>query len=178
MKPGNQSSERSEWRIKPIPFRDPHARMETNWGALFGALLFICGIFAGLKIKVLFALSILGLFIGLVSIIFRGRITRRSWKKVLAKCIDKECKSVLGRPGLSGGTRRTWTFLLLCEFEMDGKRYTVTPGYWSTFISEVRVQKFLSKVISSSGECQLWVNPKNPLQTELIANDIKDLLLH
>lgn len=119
-----------------------------------------------------------GLFIGFVSVIFRGRIVRKSWKRVSARCIDKECKRVPGIPGLRGGARRTWTFLLICEFEMDGKRYTVTPGYWSTFISEARVEKFLDRVISSNGKCQLWVNPKNPLQTELISNDIKDLLLH
>ncbi|MBU1106832.1 MAG: hypothetical protein KKB51_09215 [Candidatus Riflebacteria bacterium] len=178
MKLGDKSSKNGEWRIKPIPFRDPNAMMETNWGAFLGALLFIGGIFAGIKIKALFVVSIFGLIVGLVSILFRGRIARRNWKKVLANCIDKEWKSVFGAPGQGGGTRKTWTFLFLCEFEMDGKYYTVTPDYWSTFVSEGRVQGFLEKVISSDGKCQLWVNPKNPLQTELIAKDIKDLLLH
>jgi len=178
MKPAENSSEINEWRIKPVPFRDPYAMMETNWWALLGALLFIGGIFAGLKVNALFAISIFGLVLALASIFLQGRITRRNWIKVLAQCTDKEWKSVLGAPGQRSGTRKTWVFQLLCEFELDGKRYTVTPGYWSTFISEGRLQKFLDKVISPDGKCQLWVNPKNPLQAELIANDIKDFLLH
>jgi hypothetical protein len=178
MKPAGNSSEKNEWHIKPIPFRAPYAMMEANWGALLGALLFIGGIFAGLKAGALFSISIFGLVLALASILFRGRIVRRNWKKVLAQCTDKEWKRVLGALGQRGGVRRTWTFQLLCEFELDGKRYTVTPGYWSTFISESRLQKFLNKVISPDGKCQLWVNPKNPLQAELFANDIKDFLLH
>jgi len=114
----------------------------------------------------------------LVSILFKGRIIRRNWVKILAQCTDKEWKSVLGAPGRNGGVSKTWIFQLLCEFELDGKRYTVTPGYWSTFFSESQLQKFLNKVISPEDKCQLWVNPKNPLQAELIANDIKDFLLH
>lgn len=77
-----------------------------------------------------------------------------------------------------GGVQMCWAFRLVCEFELDGRRFTVTPDYWSTFISEGSVQNFLGKVVSPDGKCQLWVNPKNPLQTELIANDIKDFLLH
>ena len=178
MKPAGDSSGKSEWRIKPIPTRDPHAMMETNWGALLGALFFIAGIFAGLKVGALFSISIFGLVLALTSILFRGRVVRRNWKKVSAQCTDREWKKVLGAPSQRGGVRMTWTFQLLCEFELDGKRHTVTPGYWSTFLSESRLQKFLDKVISPDGTCQLWVNPKNPLQAELIANDIKDFLLH
>lgn len=178
MKSENSSPEMPDWRIKTIPFKDQYAMVETNWGALFGAFLFIGGIFAGFKIKVLFAISISGLVIGLVSILFRGRIVRKNWIKVQANAIDKEHNTVLGTPGQRGGARVCWAFQLLCEFELNGKRFTVTPGYWSTFISESSVQRFLEKVVSSDGKCQLWVNPKNPLQTELIANDIKDFLLH
>lgn len=178
MKSGNSLSEMCDWRIKAIPFRDQYAKMETNWGALFGVFLFIGGIFAGLMIKALFAISIAGLVIGLVSILFRGRIVRRNWKKVQAIVIDKEHKRVLGTPGQRGGAKVCWAFRLLCEFELNGKRFTVMPDYWSTFISESSVQNFLGKVVSPDGTCQLWVNPRNPLQTELIANDIKDFLLH
>lgn len=178
MKPDENTSETTEWRIKSVPFRDPCARMKTNWGALLGSLLFIVGIFAGFKTKSFFLILIVGLVLGLISVLFRGRIVRKNWKKVLAHCTDKEWKSVLGAPSQRGGVRKTWTFQLLCEFELDGKQYIVTPGYWSTFISEGRLRKFLDKVISPDGKCQLWVNPENPLQAELIANDINDFLLH
>ena len=178
MKPTGNSSKENEWRIEPIPFREPNAMMETNWGALLGAILFIVGIFASFKVKPLFSISILGLVLMPLSLLFRGRMVRKNWKKVSAKCTDKEWKKVLGAVGQRGGVRMTWTFQLLCKFELDGKRYTVTPGYWSTFISESRLQKFLDKVISPDGTCQLWINPENPLQAELVANDIRDFLLH
>ena len=178
MKPTGNSSEKIEWRIQPIHYRDPYAKMDTNWGAVLGALFFIGGIIAGLKISALFSISIFGLILALISILFRGRMVRRHWKKVLAQCTDREWKKVLGAPSQNGGVRMAWAFQLLCEFDLEGKRYTVTPEYWSTFISESRLQKFLDTVISPEGQCQLWANPKNPLQAELIANDIKDFLLH
>ena len=178
MKPIENSLDKSEWRIKPIAFRDEYAMMETNWGALLGALLFLGGIFAGFKMKELFLISIAGLILMFYSVFIRGRNVRKNWKKVSAQCIDRETKCVLGTPGQRGGARKVWTFQLLCEFEVEGKRHTVTPGYWTTFISEGRLQTFLDKVIAPDGKCQLWVNPDNPLQTELIGNDIKDLLLH
>ena len=47
MKIDKEFLDNSEWRIKPVHFCDPHAMMKTNWGAVFGALLFIGGIVAG-----------------------------------------------------------------------------------------------------------------------------------
>lgn len=178
MKPIVTSSENSDWRIKAILFRDNYAMMETNWGALLGALLFLLGIFVGFKIKIFFLISIAGLVIALFSVFFRGRRIRRNWGKVPAHCIDGEIKRVLSTPGLRGGAKKTWTFQLLCKFELREKQHMVTPGYWTTFMSERRLRKFLDRAISPSGKCQLWVNPDNPLQAELIGNDIKDLLLH
>jgi hypothetical protein len=178
MKSENNSSEACDWRIKPIPYRDPYVMMDTHWGAIFGALLFIGGIFAGFQMKAFFAISIVGLLIGLISILFRGRIIRRNWKKVTANVIDQEYKRVLGPPGLRGGAGKNWAFRLLCEFDLGGKRYTVTPCCWSTFVSESSVNAFLENIVSPAEKCQIWVNPKNPLQAELIANDIKDFLLH
>ncbi len=178
MKSGTGFSELRDWRIKSIPFRDEHAMVETNGWALFGAFLFLGGILAGFLIKALFVISMAGLVIGLVGILFRARIARRNWKMVQAIVIDKECKRVLGAPGQKGGVKTCWAFRLLCEFEMHGKRFTVTPDYWSTFLSESGMQGFLEKVVSADGKCQLWVNPGNPLQAELVAKDIKGLLLH
>lgn len=177
-KPADNTADNSNWRTKPIPFRDSASMVDTNWGAVLGALFFVGGIFAGLKATPLFTISIVGLVLALVSILFRGQMVRRNRKHVLARCTDREWKRVLGAPGQRGGAREAWTFLLLCEFELDGTRYTVTPGYWSTFVSEGHLRRFLDKVISPDGKCRLWVNPKNPLQAELIADDIADFLLH
>lgn len=178
MKPVGDSLDKTEWRIKPILFRDPSAMMKTNWGAILGALFFIGGTFAGLKVGVLFSISLFGLVLGLGSILYQGRLARKNWERVSAQCTDREWKQVLGATGPSGGVRLAWTFQLLCEFQLNGKRYAVTPGYWSTFRSESRLKKFLGKVISLDGKCQLWVNPENPLQAEIIAHDIRDFLLH
>jgi hypothetical protein len=178
MKTTGNSSDKNEWRIRPISSRDPYAKMKTNWSALLGALFFVAGIFAGLKIGALFLLSIFGLLLALFSLLSRARSIRKNWKKIEVQCTDKEWKKVLGAAGPKSGVRMTWTFQLLCVFELDGKQYTVTPDYWSTFISERRLQKFLDQVIAADGKCQLWVNPKNPLQAELSANDIRDFLLH
>ena len=178
MTPTGNSSEKTEWRIQPIPSHDPYGRVETNGATLLGALLFVEGMVGSLKIGALVLVSIFGLLLALFSLLFRARTFRKNWQKIEAHCIDQEWKKVLGAPGLKGGVRMTWTFQLLCEFELHGKRFTVTPDYWSTFLSERRLEKFLTKVISPDGKCQLWVNPKNPLQAELSAADIKDFLLH
>ena len=180
MNPVKNPLNTAEWRIKPIPFEDSFAMMKMNWGAILGAFLFIGGLVSGLKIWPLLAISIsiFGLVLGLTSMLYQARIARRHWEKVSAQCTDREWKQVLGAVGQRGGARLTWTFQLLCDFELHGKRYTVTPGYWSTFISEARLRKFLSKVISAEGTCQLWVNPNNPLQAEIFADDIRDFLLH
>ena len=178
MRPTGNSSDKTEWHIQPIPSRDPYAMMATNWSVLLGALFFVVGLVGSLKIRALFLVSIFGLLLALFSLLFRARNVRRNWKKVVAHCTDKEWKKVLGAPGPTGGVRMNWTFQLLCGFELDGKRYTVTPDYWSTFLSERRLQRFLDQVILPDGTCQLWVNPENPLQAELRANDIREFLLH
>ena len=178
MKPNRDPVKKTEWRIKQIPFRDPYAMMETNWGAMLGALLFIVGCIAALKIGVLILISIFGLVFGLLSTLYRSRSIRKNWQKVSARCVDKEWGQVLSAVGQHGGVRLTWTFQLLCEFEFNGKHYAVTPSYWSTFISERRLKTFLDQVISSDGSCQLWINPENPLQAELVAHDFTEFLLH
>jgi hypothetical protein len=94
------------------------------------------------------------------------------------KCYRPGIQEGTGAPGLRGGARKNWAFRLLCEFDLGGKRYTVTPCCWSTFVSESSVNAFLENIVSPAEKCQIWVNPKNPLQAELIANDIKDFLLH
>jgi hypothetical protein len=38
--------------------------------------------------------------------------------------------------------------------------------------------KFIEKNISSDGECRLHINPKNPLQTELVKQDLRDKFLY
>ena len=71
-----------------------------------------------------------------------------------------------------------WAFRLMCEFVHEGKDYRVTPLFWRTFGSEKAVQEFLGKQIGKDNGCLLYMNSRNPLQTELAAGDIADKLLH
>ena len=92
-----------------------------------------------------------------------------------AKCLDREIRQVCSPHGHGG---KTWAFRLLCEFELAGQTYRVTPDYWTTFSSETSVASFLDQAVSPKGCCRLYVNPANPLQAELVGHDLKDALLH
>jgi len=170
-----------EWRIKQIHYRNPEAMIETNWWVVLGALLFVGGVIAALSInKALILISILGLLLSLISLYLGYRKKTRGWKIVTARCIDREWKQILGNPGLQGGVRMVWSFILLCEYEKEGQRYLVTPSYWSTtFFTENSLKKFLNRAMTSDGNCRLRVNPENPLQTELVVNGmLKKLMSH
>lgn len=120
-------------------------------------------------------LCLLGLGITLFSLWKSARHDRRHWPKVRARCLDWEYWKGDTRDGESG---KTWYLQLLCEFEFGGTPYRVTPAHWTTYATRKGVQRFLNKIISPEQTCDLWINPKNPLQAELISRDVKDLLLH
>lgn len=141
--------------------------MQTNWWTLLGALLFVGGVVVSLISidKSLILISLFGLFLSLISLYFGYRKKARNRKIETARCVDREWKQVPGRLGLRGGTTKVWTFMLLCEFEIAGQLYSVTPGYRSpTFLTEKQLKKFLNKVITSDIRCRLRVNSENPLQ--------------
>lgn len=82
MTPTGNSSDKNEWRIQPISFHDPNAMMETNWGALLGALLFVVGIVGSLKAGALVLVAVFGLLFALLSLLFRARTVRKNWQKL------------------------------------------------------------------------------------------------
>lgn len=155
------------WRIKAIPYRDPFQPMETNWWAVGGSLCFISGIvlFFLYKKQLWLFFGGAGFLIGLLALLLKARWIRRNWKRIQAKCIDQEIRQVYA-PAPNRG--KTWCFQILCEFELDGCTYLVTPIYWRSFVTETGVSQFLAGAISPEGLCELHVNPNNPLQTELI----------
>ena len=172
-------------RIQYIPYEKTHKLIKPNPGTLVGVLLFWGGIFVPPNIKlpgyfrhrpelVIIAVCLSGLLVIAISLICAGRKTRRHWRRVRARCLDREIWKEDGDGPDSG---KTWNFQTLCEFELDGEAYRVTPGYWSTFATRAGIQRFLNKNIQE-GMCELHVNPDNPLQTEFVGHDIKDLLLH
>jgi hypothetical protein len=171
-------------RIQYIPFERTLKPMKPNWGALVGALIFIGGILLmgrtglersfhcqGFWIYISFG----GLLFALYSLLVGGRRVRRNWKRVKARCLDQEIFIEYSDDGDAG---KSWSFILLCEFEFNGYTYRVTPDFWTTFITKGSVSRFLSKRVYSEGFCDIFINPDNPLQTEIVGRDIKDLLLH
>lgn len=173
------NQQQNEWRIQQIHYRNTEAMIETNWWVVLGALLFVGGVITALSInKTLILISLFGLLLSLISLYLSYRKKTKNWKIVTARCIDREWKQILGKPGLQGGVRLVWTFILLCEYNKEGQRYLVTPSYWSpTFLTEKSLKKFLNQAITSDDNCRLRVNPENPLQTELVVDGmIKKLI--
>lgn len=118
-----------------------------------------------------------GLLIALISLLLHGRRIRRDWIRVEAKCIDREIYEDFSYTD-GEDTKKVWYFRLLCEFELNGRQYRVTPNFWRSFATKRGISNFLENNISSDGMCELHVNPSNPLQTEFAGHDIKDALLH
>ena len=164
------------WRIRLIPFDDSSKPMaaQTNWYAMIGAIVFLggCGLyFRDRDIRYIY-FAVAGLAFAFVGLWLVARNKRRGWIKVEAECVDKEIQKTLGQKNY------TWAFRILCRFDFAGKNYSVTPVFWRTFSSEKAIEDFLASKIRGDGRCFLYINPKNPLRTELAADDIADKLLH
>jgi hypothetical protein len=72
-----------------------------------------------------------------------------------------------------------WCWRIVCEYEYQGKRINVTPVVnWRPFLSEREANNFIERHISYDGACRLHINPANPLQTELVGQGIKEVLLY
>ena len=119
----------------------------------------------------------IGLFAVACSIILNAltaKAKRAAWPVVSARCI----KQTLQRHQIYRGDDY-WLWTLVCEVNYAGKKYQVEPKVrWSdagqseaSFGSEVKAQKFLSEIISPNGACKIRVNPKNPLEAELLKSE-------
>lgn len=143
---------------------------------LIGLVLFVCGFVSLLATGKPSASAIvitgIGFSLFLLGALISNRAKRRDWLRIEATCIDREYKRVASNRG------NTWRFRLLCKFKLDGKEYTVTPFYYSSFASEKRLLRFFDEVISTQQTCPLWVNSHNPLETEISAGGAPDFLLH
>ena len=167
-----------EWKIKYIPYQTKPT-MVKNYGALVGASIFISGVFIpsmlGLHSHWILWICLLGLTVMFSSLLISGRSERKNWIKLEAYCIDSEIKQELSMDPEGG---KTWNFRLICQYTFNGKTYRVTPDFWRSFATESGIKRFLEKNIHSNSTCQLYINPENPLQTEFVGRDIKDVLVH
>ena len=164
------------WRIHLIPFDDSSKPMmiQTNWYALIGAIVFVggCGLYFRKHDINYIYIAAAGLLFAFVGLWFVARNKRRGWVKIEVECVDREIKKSFSNKGY------TWAFRLVCKFNYDNKNYSVTPIFWRTFGSENSIKKFLASKIHGDGRCFLYVNPKNPLQTDFAGEDIAEKLLH
>ena len=119
-------------------------------------------------------IAIGGFLFSLLNLWIKARAPRRGWHVIKAICVDRELRGAY----TAKGRGKTWAFRLICEFDVNEKHYKVTPAYWKTFSSEAFLKRFLNRRIASDGACLLHVNLENPLQTEFVGKDLKDLLLH
>src|ERR1044071_2983083 len=170
------------WRIQRIPHETDLSkglRPDNNWVALLFAIAFVTSLVVVVKTRgndptigmIGAAISFLGMFI---SALVHTRLKKSKWVKIQSKCIDKELNtiSVSGMPG-----RVLWTWRWLCEFELNGKKYRVTPDYFSSYsptagklgaYNNKQIAEELGQtVFSNENTIELWVNPNNPLETEI-----------
>ena len=171
-------------RLAYIPYEKRGKFIKPNPGVLLGVLIFVGAIFLPgyTKLGQLFAwygmwicIAVGGLLFGILSLAWQARWDRRKWKRIRARHIDHEVWQDFSNDSDGG---KVWNFLILCEYELDGKTYRVTPGYWCSFPMKGSVLRFVSKRIAADGTCEIYINPDNPLQTEIVGHDIKDFLLH
>lgn len=164
------------WRIKHIPWMEA-GQLEMVYNTPLTLLMAFGGLatfftFIGLVVTqklpvpyIAFGFGGLGLI--LVSRIYAAGHKYKDWKKVRAKCLDKEIREVIVPRRGKTGTSKVWAFRLLCEYEYRGFKYKVTPetDQLVAFSREASLRSYLEKTIDFNNLCTLWVNTENPLQT-------------
>jgi hypothetical protein len=188
-----QSKERrsdSGWRIKLIPHEDTKVRGVVSFLPAFGAVGFIIGfttffsiLFFHIRslagfVDAAMVMAVAGLVVMFTGLWLFARKKRRGWKIVYGNCVDRELRQVYSARDEHSGW--VWDWRIVCEYESEGKTYRVTPVVgWSTHATEKKALKYLEKRISPTGTCRLAVNPKVPLQAELLGGrGIAEMLLY
>ncbi len=188
-KKGNQMPSDSAWRIEKIPHEEAKVRGVVAFLPAIGAIGFIIGfpmllliLFSRMRILARFyyaamVLSAAGLFVMFMGLWLMARQKRRGWKIVYGRCVDRELKQVYSPHGEHSGW--VWDWRIVCEYEWNGTTYRATPEVgWSTYATEKEALKYLEKRISATGRCKLGINPKVPLQAELLGSrGVKEMLL-
>jgi hypothetical protein len=99
---------------------------------------------------------------------------RSAWPVVPARCTGQQLQKK--RFSTGDGSSDGWLWSVACEVNYGGKNYVVFPKvHWSDFGqadapfgNEAKAREFISQKISPKGECQVRINPNNPLEAELL----------
>ena len=164
------------WRISPITHHHSTPR-PTGLGCLssaFGVLMFLGGVIAAIVWNpwaVLIAVG--GWVLIMLTIWLTARGRRRNWRRVRARCLDRELRQVSNPKG-----GRSWMWRLLCEYDLPQGAQRVTPAVqWCTFLFRSSAERYLSQRVAEDGSCELYVNPDDPREAELVGQGIKEWLL-
>ena len=115
--------------------------------------------------------GLLAVFGSIVLNAMTAKAKRAAWPVVSARCIERTLQK---HHSYEGGD--FWLWRLVCEMNYAGEKYRVVPKVrWSdagqaesSFSSEAKAQKFISEIVSPNGTCKIRVNPKNPLEAEML----------
>jgi hypothetical protein len=165
------------WRIPWIPRRhQPRPPVWSTVACLLGAAMFLGGVAATLWFANLWfvVVAVGGWLVGLAALGLAARGRRRHWRRVPATCIDREVRQTVG---LNKG-HPCWEARLLCAYDRDGSLQEVTlDGSWIAFRTRAAAERHLDRRIADDGRCELYVNPDDPTEAELVGQGIKDWLL-
>ena len=166
------------WRIEQIlhaPSGKPVIIGFENWAGLL-AVIAMMGFLIGLGMTIYLTKQgkspDLGLYIATASgtvcalpLSIKNKLKKKDWVIVEAICIDREVlKAITPKGGL------TWASRILCEINHEGTTIQCTPTvHWSSWRTESDANEFLNSKIDGNGRCRLKVNPKNPLEANLVA---------
>ncbi len=162
-------------RIQWIPWwkpDKPEIINSKNPLSLIGVVIFI-GVFfwnnysffgVTLTVSQIIAVAVSGLGISMLGVISSAFQIQSGWKRIDAQCIDRDIREY---EKVLGDITSSWGYRLICVFSFEGNEYKVTPEPSNLigFNSKQQVEKYLNEKINQHGNCQLWINPKNPLQT-------------
>lgn len=161
------------WRIQWIPWQEP-GKLETVYNtrltlltgfggiAIFiGAIVFMVyrsskmGEIPPRELIAPISIAVSGWIIALLGRFYAAKHKQAGWRQVTAQVIDQEIQ----------GDDEGWAYRLLCKITFEGREYTVTPepSHSIAFSSKLAAHRYLASHISSEAECQLLIDPKNPL---------------
>jgi len=87
---------------------------------------------------------------------------KSDWLRIEASCVDREIRRV------RNGRGRHWAIRIKCVYVLNEEQIVCTPRVRWFGSGDQKGTEFLEKKINSHGECQIRVNPDNPLEADLL----------